>query len=364
MKVNTKLSTYEIFALTNIAICMIITDTTPALLSQNTQNAFWLVPLISFIVVLPSILVLLYLLHKYDAEHLVDLLEILLGKFLGKALVLFIFLANFFLMAFDSRSYVSQIKLLYFEQSQLFSIFSILTVLCIFGAIRGIKVLGYTAKIFLPYFQISLVVLVILIFPSLIPDQIFPIFGSGLTPLIKEGISHGALFSKFFLLLMILPAVKEPKNFYKGALIGLFVSVIQIIFFFFIYTSFFNYNSIVTTPFPFHEIIRYIKLGQFFTNIDTFFLVFWLLSMFIRFILFLYLISWLFGATFNIKNFELLILPIGFLLMVVGLLPDNAITTEVLYRNELFILLTPIVIITPFVLLIRHFLKRRKGRLS
>lgn len=364
MKVNSKLSTYEIFALTNISIAMTITNTTPSLLAQTTRNAFWYVPLISFIVVLPSLLILLYLLHKYQAEHFVDLLEILLGKPLGKTLAFFVFLGNFFLIAFDQRSYVGQIKLLYFEQSQPFSIFIIFTIICIFGAVKGIKVLGYTAKMFLPYFLLSLVLLVILIFPSLIPNQIFPIFGSGFTPVIQEGVLKGSLYSKFILLLMILPVARKPKEFYKGAIIGLIFSVIQITFFFFLFTAFYDYDSIATTPFPFHEMTQYIRLGEFFTNIESFFLVFWLLMVFIRFILFLYLVAWMFGAIFNIKNFELLILPIGFLLMVIGLLPDNVIVTETVFRNGLFNRLTPFIIIFPLILLVCHFFKRRKRRLS
>ena len=363
MRINTKLSTYEIFSLTNIAISMIITNTTPSLIAQTTQNAFWYVPLISFIVVLPSLLILLYLLNKYDAEHFVDLLERLLGKFFGKTIAFIVFLSNFFLLAFDQRSYVSQIKTLYFEQSQLISIFTILTLISIFGAIRGIKVLGYTAKIFLPYFLISLCLLVVLIFPSLIPQQIFPIFGTGLTHVIREGVSKGSIFSKFTLLFMLLPVVRKPKDFYKGALIGLILSVLQIITFFFIYTAFFDYDSIATTPFPFHEMTQYISLGDFFTNIESFFLVFWLASTFIRFILYLYLISWLFGAIFNIKNFELLISPLGFLLMLIGLLPGNMIVTEMVYRNTLFDLTTPIIIIFPLILLISHFIRRIRRRI-
>ena len=223
--------------------------------------------------------------------------------------------------------------------------------------------LGYTAKIFLPYFLISLCLLVVLIFPSLIPQQIFPIFGTGLKHVIREGVSKGSIFSKFTLLFMLLPVVRKPKDFYKGALIGLIISVLQIMTFFLIYTTFFDYDSIATTPFPFHEMTQYISLGDFFTNIESFFLVFWLASTFIRFILFLYLTSWLFGAIFNIKNFELLISPLGFLLMLVGLLPGNIIETEMVYRNTFLDLTTPIIIIFPIILLVSHFIRRIRRRI-
>lgn len=362
MRVNTKLSTYEVFALTNILIALIITDSTPSIIAQNTKNAFWYVPLISFMIMLPPLLILLYLLSKYNAEHLVDLFEILLGKFLGKTFAFLIFIINFLLMAFDNRSYVEQIKILYFSQSSSLIIFVFLTFVCVFGAIRGIKVIGYTAKILLPYIMISFAFLIILILPSIVPERILPIFGSGLSNVLEEGFLKGSLFSKFSLLLMIIPSVREPKAFYKGGLIGLLVSVVQIILFFFLYATFFDYNSVTSAPFHFHEITQYIRLGEFFTNIETFFLIFWLLAMFIRFILILYLISWLFGSIFNIKNFELLILPIGFLSMVVGLLPDNPSTTEMFFRDRLLNITTPFVIFYSLFLLMFHFFKKRKER--
>ncbi|BAM46147.1 GerAB/ArcD/ProY family transporter [Amphibacillus xylanus] len=361
MKVNSKLSSFEVFCLTNILISMVITDTTPSLIAQQTKNAFWYVPLISFISMLPPIIILLYLMHRYEAEHLVDLFEELLGGFFGKILGVMLFLLAFFIIAFEKRSYVGQIKILYFEQSPIVVIFALLTIVSIYGSIKGIKVIGYTAKLFLPFFLVSIAILIILIYPSIVPDQIFPIFGTGMSQVFREGFLKSSLFSSFILLLMMLPAVRKPKDFYKGGIIGLIISVIQIIFVFFIYTSFFDYNSIETTPFPFHEITQYVRIGDFFTNIETFFLFFWLLALFIRVILLLYLISWLFGAVFNITQFELLILPIGFLLMIIGLLPSNATIVESLYHDEYYDLLTIFMWAFPFLLLFSHFFKDKKG---
>lgn len=360
MKVNTKLSTYEICALTVIFIGIKLSDTTPILLSQNTQNAFWYVPLLSFIIIFPFFLILLYLLKKNNAKHLVDLCEILLGKSFGKILSLLIFFLGFCLSALDYRIYVNQIKLLYFEKSSLLIIFILLIFISVFGAIRGIKVIGYTAKVFFPLLQFSLVLLIVLVFPSLIIERVYPIFGSGLDQVIHESVFKGSLFSSFIYLMMILPVVRKPENFYKGTIFGLIISVGQIVLLFFIYTTFFDYNSIEKTAFPFHDITLYIDLGSFFTNIETLFMTFWLLATFIHFILLLYLNTWFFGAIFNIDKFELLILPIGFLMMVVGLLPSNTVVTEFVYRNQLLNFTTIFIYIFPLILLISHFLKRNR----
>src|SRR5699024_9770311 len=136
-------------------------------------------------------LILLYLLKKNNAKHLVDLCEILLGKSFGKILSLLIFLLGFCLSALDYRSYVNQIKLLYFEKSSLLIIFILLIFISVFGAIRGIKVIGYTAKVFFPLLQFSLVLLIVLVFPSLIIERVYPIFGSGLDQVIHESVFKG-----------------------------------------------------------------------------------------------------------------------------------------------------------------------------
>ncbi|WP_440897351.1 GerAB/ArcD/ProY family transporter [Amphibacillus sp. Q70] len=364
MKVDTKLSTYEICALTIIFISLKLSDTTPTLLAQTTQNAFWYVPLLSIIVISPFLFILYYLLAKYKARNLVDLFEILLGKFLGKTLAFFIFLYSYFLAAFDFRGYVNQIKLLYFEKSSINIIFVLLIFICIFGGIRGIKVIGYTAKVFFPFLELVLLLLVALTLPSIVVERIYPIFGSGLSHVLTESVSRTSLFASTILLMMIPSIAKKPENFYKGTIIGLIISAIQIVFLFFIYTTFIDYKSISKTPFPFHEIALYVDLGSFFTNVETFFMTFWLLATFIRFTLFLYLITWLFGAIFNIEKFELLLLPMGFLIMVIGLIPDNMIITELVYRNQLLSIASTTTFVFPLILLVGHFFKRGKGRSS
>ncbi|WP_067840345.1 GerAB/ArcD/ProY family transporter [Amphibacillus sediminis] len=360
MKVDKKLAAFEMFSLTMILIALKLTDTTPSLFAQKAQNAFWYIPLLAFIVILPSLLILLYLLKHYQAKHLINLLEILLGNKLGKAIGFIFLLLNITFISLDSRNYVEQIRNLYFLNSSTLIIFVLFTIICIFGAIRGIEVIGYTAKIFFPFIFISFFLLAFLIYEELVWDRIFPIFGSGLPLIVEESLLKGSIYSDFILLTMGYSAFRKSHDFNTGGLVGLLFAIGVITFFFLIYAVVFDYNSIEKISFPFHEITQYVNLGDFFTNIETFFMVFWLLATFIRFILLLYLLTWLFGAIFNIKHFELLILPMGYLVMVVGLVPDNSVVNELIYRNQLLNLMTPIIMGFPLVLLLIHLFKRKK----
>lgn len=340
----------EMFTIIGLFIGMKVTDTTPTLFAQKSQNAFWLTPLISFLVILPSFLILLYLLKKAQNKNLIELMESIIGTKLGKSLGFLIFLSSFLLMGLDSRSYVEQIKLLYFPESPTTVLFFLFLCIAFFGAKKGLEVIGFTAKISYPFVKVSALILALLISVEVVWQRIFPIFGSGLPTILKEGTLKGSIFSELFLLTIAYTSFKETKHFRTGTLFGIFFVIIEITFFYFVYATVFDYNSIEKASFPFHDITQYVQMGEYFANIETFFMVFWLLAGFLRFIIYLYLITWLFGAVFNISEFEPLLLPISFLTLVVGMLPDNSVINELLYRDTVLNYVTPLFIVFPIIL--------------
>lgn len=340
----------EMFALTILLVGLKFTDSTAALLSQEAQNAFWYIPLLAFMIMLPSFIIMLALLNKYQDKHLIELLEAILGRLVGKCIGFVLFLGGFILIALDSRNYAEQIQLLYFPNSDTLIIFTLFVLLCFFSAKKGFEVIGFSAKVFLPFIIISMLLLALLVFEHVVWERVFPIFGSGATIVFSEGLWRGSLFIEFFLLMMAYTVFRSRDDFLKGGSLGMIISISGITFFFFIYTTIFDYNSIEKISFPFHEVTQYVNLGDFFTNIETFFMVFWLLASIMRFVILFYLITWVFAAIFNINEFEPLLLPISYLLFIFGLLPDNSVMTELVYRNKLLDYMTPFIGLLPFFL--------------
>ncbi|GGM43133.1 hypothetical protein GCM10011351_31380 [Paraliobacillus quinghaiensis] len=340
----------EMFAMVTMLVGMKLTDTTATLYAQKSQNAFWVMPIISFLVILPSFLLLLFLLKKYQDKNLVELLESILGSVMGKLLGFFIFISSFLLIGLDSRSHIEQIKLLYFPASPNTVIFFLLLCIVFLGAKKGFEVIGFASKISLPFVKISVLILAILIMGEVVWQRIFPIFGSGLTIVLTEGVLKGSIFSEFFLLTIAYTSLRKTADFRIGALFGAFFVLFEIVFFFFVYTTVFDYNSIEKISFPFHDLTQFVSLGDYFTNIETFFMVFWLLAGFLRFIIYIYLLTWIFGAIFNISEFEPLLLPLSFITLVIGMIPDNSVVNETVYRDTLLNYVTPLYVIFPILL--------------
>lgn len=340
----------EMFALVSILIGVKLTDSTASLFAQKAQNAFWFVPIIAFLVMLPALLILIYLLKKFKNKNLIELCETILGKTLGKLLGILLFLSAFFLTALDTRNYVEQIQLLYFPNSPTLFIFILLIIIIYFGAKKGIEVIGFTSRISLPFIKASILLLAGLILPQITWQRIFPIFGSGWTEVLTEGITKGAIFSEFFLLTIAYTSLQTTKQFRLGTYLGMVVVLIEITFFFFIYTTIFDYNSIEKISYPFYDITQYVDFGTFFTNIETFFMVFWLIALFLRYMILTYIIAWILGTIFHVHEFERLILPLSYLSITVGMLSDNAVINELLYRDRLLTYSTPLYVCFPFIL--------------
>ncbi|WP_163539658.1 endospore germination permease [Gracilibacillus sp. YIM 98692] len=344
------LRTQEIFAMALIIISIKLTDSTPSLLAQKGQNGFWLIPILSFALILPGFLLMIYLLKKYENKNLIELFESILGQWFGKLIGFILFLFAFFAMTLDSRNYVEQIKLLYFPETPSDLIFIIFFGIVFFGAKKGIEVIGFTSWISFFVLNFFTFLIIVLIWGDIVVERIYPIFGSGLDHLLNQGYQKAAMFSEIFFFLIAYQAAKQTEMFRKGIVIAFTYGFFLIILFYFIYVSVFDYNSIQKLAFPFHDITQYVNFGSFFTNIETIFMIFWLIAAYLKFMILLYAAGWIFGTIFNIQNFDPVLLPLAFLVVTIGLMPFNSIMNELVLRETLFMIMSPFFIFLPFLL--------------
>lgn len=339
--------------LTAIIILMLITksaDSTPVIIAQYSKNSFWMIPVISFLIYIPSHLLLLKVFSHYKNKNLIEIIYIVLGKYLGFIIGISIFVVSFMLTTLNSRSYIDEINTIYFPESPIIILYFVLIGICFLGARNGLQIITSTSWLLLPYIMGSLVLLALLTFKVIIPQRIFPIFGEGLDTLVMQGIFKSSMYYDLFLITMAYPLVKDPSSFKKASYLGSIISVFQITLFYFLYCTFFDYKSIDSLAYPFHEIANFASIGQFFTNTETFFFSFWVLKVILRFMAMVYLISWIFSEVFHIKNVKAILLPISFLVISLGILPESSIQTIFFLKNTLLNYLTIPLLLFPLLL--------------
>lgn len=346
-----KLGIREVLGIFLLLLGTKLSDMSPSLLAYHGKNAFWLIAVISFIIIIPVYFILLHMLTKLKDKNLVESMFFLLGKHLGFLVGFIFFLLALLLTIIDSRTYIDEINIIYLEESPITVLYFIFIGVCVFGASRGIETIGYTAWAIFPYIKLALLMLFFLSLKEVIWLRIFPIFGEGLGVLVTEGIKKASLFGgNMILFLIAFTSIKDAKDLKKASLISYCVGVTEITFFYIIYGTIFDYKSIDKVAFPFHELTSFVSVGVFFTNVETFFFGFWLIAGSIRFIVYLYITAWFFAELFSIKNIKSLLPIFGFMIIAIGIMPENSSKVLLIYRENILFALSIACMFLPFVM--------------
>ncbi|WP_368504940.1 endospore germination permease [Alkalihalophilus sp. As8PL] len=350
MKTLATIGGRELFAIIVLAIGTKITSMTPAILAQEGKNAFWMMPVIGFLTIFPSFLLLLYLLRTYKDKHLMELIYHILGKWVGALFGLTIFLVAFVSLVLESRNYIDELSSIFFPQSPQYFLYAVLFFICLWGARKGLNVIGSTSWILTPFIKIIAIILLFLAMKDLVWMRIFPIWGEGMGVTIIEGAKKASIFGDLFLLTMAYTSLTNTKVFRQAAYIGGTFAVFELTMFFLVYSLFFDYKSIDQIAYPFHELTQYISIGMYFANVESFFMIFWLFAAFLRFMIYLYFTTWIFAAVFQIKQFKPLLGIFLYLVIMLGTGINNPIQNVLVYRDWFLTMTTPLFILMPLVL--------------
>ncbi|OLS33999.1 hypothetical protein BTR22_19485 [Alkalihalophilus pseudofirmus] len=350
MEHSQKIGGREFFSIIVLAIGTKITSMTPAILAQSGKNAFWMMPFAGALTLLAPFLLLLYLLRTYQNKNLMDLIYHLLGKWMGGLVGVVLFLLAFVSLVLESRNYLDELSSIFFPQSPQYALYTVLFIVILFGARKGLNVIASTSWILTPFIKVIALILLVLVLKDVVWMRVFPIWGEGMMVTVIEGVKKASIFGDLFLLTMAYTSLKSTKTFHKTAYIGGAFTLFELTLFFLMYSLFFDYKSIDQVAYPFHEVTQYISVGMYFTNVEAFFMIFWLFAAFIRFMIYLYFTTWIFAAVFSITSFKPLLAVFFFLAIVLGMSINNPIQNVLVYRDMFLTLTTPLFIILPLIL--------------
>lgn len=353
-----KLGTRELLAIILITIGTKFTDFTPDLLFPKTFMATWMIPLISAAIFMIPLLLLIKLITKYEIG-LVEIIQKLLGKYLGTFICIFIFLFSLAGTAFLLKNYSHILVTLYFPKTPII-VFQVLAALvCLLIASGGAYMIGRTSWITLPYIKFALALLLILALTmELDAAYLFPFLGTGISSIIKESFFYNSIYVEVMLLACLIPYVKKVKQYSKAAIIGLTVVAVEMTLFFIFYIIMFDAYSLEYISLPFQTLTRSVNLGRFISNFEGYFLAFWLLSSILKYATYLYITTLLFTQTFQIKSTKFHLIPITLLVVLIGVFPENAMKSSFIYRDFILNIGSVFFIVLPFILW--AFSKRKK----
>lgn len=312
-----KIGLREYLAIIILVVAVKNSDGSTAIVVEALGSAYWMAPLVMGCIAVIPLYLMIKVITLYKDKNLHDVILHLFGKYLGNLLSISLLLFGICAITADSAAYVDIIGTMYFRKTPTLILSALLMTASAYIAKKGLEHLGTIAWSVLFYLLFALFISLILALQDGNPNFIFPIFGPGIVDILKESTSHIYIYAEFFFFGLIAPYIVSAKAFTKGTLFGLLLASLLISFSFIVYLFVFDYEGLLFVDYPYHELIRLVRVG-FLTNIESFFFPFWIVVTFIRFSFYLYLISLLLGGICNIKNFEYIIPTIATIVVIFG----------------------------------------------
>lgn len=290
----------------------------PSTTHYAKQNA-WISSLIGMIVGLLAIFLYSKFAKLYPNLTLIQVIQKVFGKWIGTILSLFT-LMYFLIVTVGSMREVADFVTSEMLPGTPIPSILILFILIVIMAVRlGIEVIGRTGEIFTPMVIFLFLILAIAIVPQMEIVRMLPILEDGIKPVLRGSISITAYtFLEPVVFLMILPYVSQPQKITKSLLRGTLLG--GSIIFLTIAVSILVLGPDLTTRdiYPTYNIARRISVGGFFERVEAMIALMWMLTLFIEVTLYFYAFVLGLSQLLNLKEYRVLTLPTGMILVALA----------------------------------------------
>lgn len=324
-----KISDHQLMAITTAFICGASTIIISSSAASLAERDAWISAIISIPVGLISVWINTYLGKLYPDKTYVEVMQLLLGKWLGGLVA-----GNFILMCLTGTSefvwYVSDFFTTQFMPETPTHIINLLFFISVVIALLyGIETIARTSEIFFYVIIIMFTLSMIFISPKVDMNNIRPILEKGITPVLKGSLqllSFTVLPS--IILNMVYPVnakvIKSAKkSMLKGYLVGMAITFISVVMCNLVLGS--TITSI--SRFPVFLLTKEIDIGIIFTRLEALIVIVWLLTIFINTVLFFYGGALGLAQLLKLKQHKKIVMPLGLILLVLS---------DTVYKNAIY----------------------------
>ncbi|QCJ41321.1 spore gernimation protein [Bacillus sp. S3] len=315
--------------------------TIPGSLAHEVKQDAWIASIIGTCISFLMVALYIAIGKLFPAMTLVEIMETLLGKWVGKTVSLsFVYFS--FLNASELLNFVG-----YFMTTQIMpdtpieAIQIIFACILIMGISLGLETLARSAEVLFPLFLFLFFLLVISVL--LTPDlwtfkNIQPIMNSEIKPMIRAVLIFSGVFTlPSIVLLMIFPiSVNQRKKAEKNFYIAIGIAGVCFIILITLTLLVLGPETSSRQMYPSYALAKEIKVGEFLQRIEAILAIIWVITIFFKMSIYFYASIIGFVQTLNIKDYRPLMLPLGMILVIISLLVHPNVTHSTRYDKDIW----------------------------
>lgn len=348
-----KISTGQVFWMTfSIELSMTLFSTQSLVIQTAKQDA-WLTFLIGGVIACGITLLSGALSRLYPAQSVVEFSRTILGRWLGKIVVVPFFAAWIFNSGTLLRQFSDFFQMILFDRTPTSVLMLMMMVLVVSLVMTGgIEAIGRCSQLVGPLIMAIVVVVTCLSYNNFEFEQILPVFTeSDVGSFIRGSLAPASVLGDTVFLLMVTKFMNNPLLGTKNAVWS--VAAVSIISSVLTLTALSIFGPALAAKmlFPTFEMMRYVSLMEFIQNIEIFSSVIWFFSVFIKLSVYLFAASYGISQWLGVKRWTRsiwAIAPVVFLLAMS--LPQAVLNASQIQMFEDRYLMPIVLIGIPFLL--------------
>ena len=238
--------------------------------------------------------------------------------------------------------------------------FAIATVI---GNRMGLKPIVKTNLFIMPLVIFSILIIFFASAKNFVPERLLPILGKGPNETFISGLSNVFAYSGITYLFLIMPYLKDTKQFKKISIIAIAISTIYLFLSVLCLLLVFPYISVTDEANSIYLLTRSLELGSFFQRTDALFVFLFIMCSFSYLTITLFLILDIFKKTTNIQDSKAMAYCFCVLIFGIALIPKSLYQVRAISNNIFkYLILFFIFAFSTFIMIFANLKKKKEEK--
>ncbi|MWC27161.1 GerAB/ArcD/ProY family transporter [Paenibacillus sp. MMS18-CY102] len=298
---------------------------------QGKQDA-WLSGVIGLAIGLPIVYLIAAVGKLYPGMTVFLSSRKILGKWLGVAVSL-LFAVHLFLNASIFLREIGDFMTMHMmPETPIQSIHLLFLCIIVMGAKLGLEVIARTGELLFPFFVVLFLFFIVALAPQADLVNVQPFLEDGIRPLLRGTMAAIAYpYVELVILLMVIPYVSQAERIGKSMLLGGLLGGFAIALVLALSILVLGAGDTARHLYPSYALAQEINIGNFLERVEAVMAILWFFSIYFKLTLYFYGLSLGLAQLAGLKEYRVLMLPIGLLLLVSSI----TVSPNITYFNQL-----------------------------
>ncbi len=297
-------------------------------------NDAWLAALVGPMFALITLLLITWLGRKHPGLTIFQYSEVILGRWLGKAVALIYVWGFLHIGAMAVREFGDFMTTSFMSDTPI-SVFNFsMILLCAWSVMVGLEVIARMSE-FIIILVISFLLFILLFsLPNWELGYLLPFFSRGAMPVLQAALIPAYWHGNIIVLAVILPFMTRPSRAFLAGTTAIFASAALLTLGVIGLIAVFGPELSSSFIFPFHLFAQTINIGEIITRFESVVMTIWMAGIFIKTSVFYFCAALGLAQVLNLKEVRPVILPLGILLGTLSISLFQDVTTLVTFLKE------------------------------